>query len=79
MSINVDLHLYSILREKLPAAMGGHTRLSLEEGASLADVFSMFGFSRRAVISVNGEHETDLNRALCDGDEIRIFSSTSGG
>jgi len=78
-SISVNLQLYSILREKLPADSRGHAHLSLDEGASLADVFGMFDIPGRSVISVNGEHETDLDRALRDGDDIHIFSSTSGG
>ena len=31
------------------------------------------------VISVNEEHEADLSNQLHDGDEVKIFSSVSGG
>lgn len=79
MPINVDLKLYSILREKLPAEARGYARLALDDDASLGDILGKLDIPCRAVVSVNGEHETDLDRALCDGDDVRIFSSTSGG
>ena len=75
----IHLQLYSILREKLPEEAKGRADLRMEPGSRLSDLLDEFGITRRVVISVNGEHETDRSRTLQDGDEIKIFSSISGG
>ena len=75
----VNLQLYSILREKLPPEAAGRAVWQMEEGDTIADLLEKLGISRRVVISVNGVHETDRSRALQDGDEIKLFSSISGG
>ena len=77
--MEVHLQLYSILREKLPPEAKGCAVMQLDENASLADLLEELNITRRVVISVNGEHETDRSRQLQDGDEIKIFSSISGG
>jgi len=77
--MDIHVQLYSILREKLPPEARGKTVLQLEDGAILSDILEEFGISRRVVIGVNGEHETDRSRQLLDQDEIKIFSSVSGG
>ena len=75
----IHIQLYSILREKLPAEAKGHADLEMVEGSTLADLLEVFGIARRVVISVNGEHEPDRSRIIQDGDEIKLFSSISGG
>lgn len=75
----IHLQLYSILREKLPAEAKGRADLLMEPESTLTDLLEEFGIARRVVISVNGEHETDRTRELRDEDEIKIFSSISGG
>jgi thiamine biosynthesis protein ThiS len=75
----VQLKLYSILREKLPPDAKGQTDLELEEGETLSGLLDRLEISRRVVISINGEHVTDRSHRLQDGDEIKIFSSISGG
>jgi sulfur carrier protein ThiS len=75
----IHLHLYSILREKLPAEAKGRANLQVEAGSTLVDLLEEFGITRRVVISVNGEHEPDRSRKIQDGDEIKLFSSISGG
>lgn len=77
--LSIHLHLYSILREKLPTEAKGRADLQMEEGSTLVDLLEEFGITRRVVISVNGEHEPDRSRKLQDGDEIKLFSSISGG
>lgn len=77
--MKVELHLYSVLRDKLPKEARGHTQLDLEGIVTLSDLLDRLEISRRVVISVNGKHETDLNRFVADGDDIHIFSSVSGG
>ena len=77
--MEIHLQLYSVLRERLPAEAKGRAVLQLDEGATLADILEMFDIHRRVVVSVNNEHETDTALRLSDGDEVKIFSSISGG
>ena len=77
--MEIYLQLYSILREMLPKEAKGKAVLQLKEDATLADLLTEIGIERRVVISVNGAHETDKSRALKDGDNVKIFSSISGG
>jgi thiamine biosynthesis protein ThiS len=77
--VKVHLQLYSILREKLPPEAKGRVLLNLEDGTTLAAVLEELELKQRVVISVNGIHETDRSRELHDGDEVKIFSSVSGG
>ena len=77
--IEIHLQLYSILREKLPPESKGQAVLQLNDGASLQDLFDELDITRRVVISVNDEHESDASRRLQDGDRVKIFSSISGG
>jgi len=77
--LEIHLQLYSILREKLPPGSKGRAVLQLKEGAVLADLLDELDITRRVVISVNGAHESDASRRLQDGDQVKIFSSISGG
>ena len=76
---DIQLQLYYILREKLPPDAQGRVVMQLKEAITLDDLLEELDSTRRVVISVNGEHETDHARILHDGDEVRIFSSISGG
>jgi thiamine biosynthesis protein ThiS len=77
--VEIHLQLYSILREKLPPESNGKVDIHLSEGAVLADLLEELGITRRVVISVNGDHESDMSRRLQEGDQVKIFSSVSGG
>jgi thiamine biosynthesis protein ThiS len=77
--LKVHLQLYSVLREKLPPEAKGRAVLRLDDGATLAELLEKLEIKRRVVISVNEEHEADKSRQLQDGDEVKIFSSISGG
>jgi sulfur carrier protein ThiS len=77
--LEIQLHLYSILRELLPKEAKGRAVLDLEEGTSLVDILEELGIKRRVVISVNSVLERDHTRQLRDGDEVKIFLSVSGG
>ena len=77
--MKIHLQLYSILREKLPAEAKGRAILDLGEGATLTDLLDELNIKRKVVISVNDLQETDKTRHLQDGDNIKIFSSISGG
>lgn len=77
--LNIHLQLYSILREKLPPESNGQAVLQLSNGADLQGLLDELDITRRVVISVNGTHEPDKSRQLQDGDQVKIFSSISGG
>lgn len=77
--LEIHLQLYSILREKLPKEAKGRAILQLDQGTTLQDLLDELGIARRVVISVNDTHETDKSRQLQDGDEVKVFSSVSGG
>ncbi|MBC8335200.1 MAG: MoaD/ThiS family protein [Anaerolineales bacterium] len=77
--MKINLQLYSILREKLPASAKGRAVMHFDEGAMLADLLGELDIQRKVVISVNGTHETNKAYPLQDGDIVRIFSSISGG
>ena len=78
-TLKVYIQLYSILREKLPADAKGRTVLQMADCATLADLLNALGIERKVIISVNGVQETDKSRQLKDGDQVKIFSSISGG
>lgn len=77
--IKIKLQLFSILREKLPIEAKGRDIMQLNEGATLADLLDELDIKRKVTLSVNGVHKTDKSRILNDGDEVKIFSSVSGG
>jgi thiamine biosynthesis protein ThiS len=77
--MEINIQLYSILRDKLPTDAKGRAVLHLEEGTTLADLLAELGIERRVVIGVNGAHVADTSHELKDGDKVKIFSSVSGG
>jgi molybdopterin converting factor small subunit len=77
--LKVQIQLYSILREKLPPEAKGRVVLQLSEGATLTDLLDELNIQGRVVISVNDDQESDMSRQLKAGDEVKIFSSISGG
>jgi len=77
--VEVRVQLYSILREKLPPEAKGRVILQLDEKATLAKMLEELDIKRRVVISVNGVYEPDWSRVLQDHDEVKVFSSVSGG
>ncbi|MFC1996284.1 sulfur carrier protein ThiS [Chloroflexota bacterium] len=77
--IEINLQLYSILREKLPPESKGRSVMQISEGTTLKDLLAALGITRRVVISVNDDQELDKSRSLNDGDDVKIFSSISGG
>lgn len=77
--IKIDLQLFSILREKLPPEAKGHAVMELNDGSTLTDLLDELDIKRKVTISVNGVQEIDRSRILCDGDDVKIFSSVSGG
>lgn len=77
--MEIQVQLYSILRDKLPPKSKGKAILHLNSGSSLQDLLNELGITRQVVISVNSVHEMDTTRQLQDGDIVKMFSSISGG
>ena len=77
--LEIHLQLYSILREKLPPETHGRVVLQMEETATLTDLLNQLDITKRVVISVNGDHVRDHSRKLHNGDNVKVFSSISGG
>jgi sulfur carrier protein ThiS len=77
--LEIHLQLYSILRDKLPPESKGQVMVRLDDGASLQDLLDKFEIRQKVVISLNGALELDRSRQLQDGDQVKIFSSISGG
>jgi sulfur carrier protein ThiS len=77
--LEVSLQLYSILREKLPPEAKGRAVIRMDNDATLTDLLKELDITHRVVISVNDAHEVEMSRQLHDGDEVKIFSSISGG
>jgi thiamine biosynthesis protein ThiS len=77
--LEIHLHLFSILRDKLPPELKGRTTIHLDEGATLKNLLTELGIKRRVAFSVNGDQERDHTRELQDGDEVKIFTSVGGG
>jgi len=77
--LEIQLKLYSIIREKLPSGSDGWVTFQLKKDAVLADLLDELDITRKVVISVNGVQETDTAHRLQNGDKVQIFSSVSGG
>ncbi len=77
--MRIHLQLFSILREKLPPKMNGQTELNLDQGTTLADLLSDLEITQKVVVSVNDIQVTDFEHELLDGDQVKLFSSISGG
>jgi sulfur carrier protein ThiS len=77
--LEVNLQLYSILREKLPPEAKGRAVIKMDKYATLTDLLKELDITNRVVISVNDEHVVEMSRQLRDGDAVKIFSSISGG
>ncbi|MFH2040215.1 MAG: MoaD/ThiS family protein [Chloroflexota bacterium] len=77
--MDIHIQLYSNLREKLPQGSKGKAVLHLKDEASLQDLLDELEITQKIVISVNNEQETDTSRRLQNGDNVKMFSSISGG
>jgi molybdopterin converting factor small subunit len=91
--MNIDVQLFSILRECLPPdADRGRAIITLPHGASVADLISHLGIDRQLgfepseiaskagwQVMISGSYEPDMGRTLQDGDQVRIFPPMAGG
>ncbi len=91
--MKVHVNLFSILRDCLPpGATRGEATVELSEGARLVDLIVHLGIDRRLrrpaqslsvgagwQVLVNGQFESEMGRALADGDQVQIFPPVAGG
>jgi molybdopterin converting factor small subunit len=78
--MQVQVKLFSLLREHLPEEAKGEGTIDLPEGATVEDLVEHLGIVRRIrILSINGERETDRARPLQEGDNVRIFPFVVGG
>jgi sulfur carrier protein ThiS len=77
--LEIQVQLYSILREKLPPEAKGQVLLQMNKDTILSDLLDELDITGKVVISVNGTHAPDTSCSLQDGDQVKIFSSISGG
>ena len=78
--MQVHVRLFSRLREHLPREARGEATVEVPEAATVADLLAHLGIVERVkLISINGQRETDLDRILHDGDQVRIFPIVVGG
>ena len=76
MEIQVKLH--GILRDTLPRAAKGQTRLTLLPGATVATAAAALGLKATVSVSVNGQ-QTTFDHVLQDNDELQFFKLIGGG
>jgi len=78
--MQVQIRLFSRLREHLPREARGEATIDVLEAATIADLLAHVGIVEQVkLISVNGERETDLSHTLQNGDLVRIFPIVVGG
>jgi sulfur carrier protein ThiS len=78
--MQVQVRLFSRLREYLPREARGEATVQVPEAATVADLLAHLGIAERVkLISINGQRETDPGRTLQNGDQVRIFPIVVGG
>ncbi len=79
--MQIELRLFANLRKKLSPEVRGKARISLEEGATLADLLSKMDIPERLaqMVLINGAQEKELTLTLKDGDVVSIFPPVAGG
>jgi len=78
--MRVHVKLMSRFRMHLPPEARGKADIDLSDGSTLNDLVEQLAIHRRVkLFAVNGEHEKDLDRVLCDGDSIRVYPFVVGG
>jgi len=78
--VRVHVKLMSRFREHLPPEARGEADIKLCNGATLNDLVDQLAIHKRVkLFAVNGEHEKDLDRVLCDGDSVRVYPFVVGG
>ncbi|MEK6222626.1 MAG: MoaD/ThiS family protein [Chloroflexota bacterium] len=77
--MRIQVKLYGILRDQLPAAQKGETELELPEGADIQSLLNQLKISRRVEVAINEDIETEYVHVLKEGDQVHIFTAVGGG
>jgi molybdopterin converting factor small subunit len=79
-AMDVHVRLFSRFREHLPREARGQATIELPDGTTVEQLIAHLGIARRVrLVVVNDEREPDRNRALRDGDCVKIFPVVVGG
>ena len=63
----------------LPDSDKGKATLTLNNGATVADMLDKLQIKRKVVVAVNGDEEKGLDYVLSEDDEVLVFTVVSGG
>ena len=78
-SLRIKVYLHGFLRDYLPAEAKGRTTITLDDGATVGQLLAHLGIKRRVVVALGNDHEPNMAHVLQDGDEVAVYSITSGG
>ncbi|HSM70019.1 MAG TPA: MoaD/ThiS family protein [Anaerolineales bacterium] len=77
--MQINVKLFGILRDQLPATQKGKTQVELQDGASVADLLAHLNITRRVEVAVGDDIEADMDHILTNGDQVDIFTAIGGG
>ena len=80
--MQINLKLFATLRKKLPPGSSkGKATLDLADNATINDLIQQLDIPLELaqMVLVNGEQTREFERALTDGDQVRIFPPVAGG
>ena len=77
--MRINVKLFGILRDRLPASQKGKTVIELQEGDTVAELLAHLEINRRVEVAIGDDVETDKSHILNDGDQVHIFTTIGGG
>jgi sulfur carrier protein ThiS len=78
--MQVEVKLFSRLRDHLPPESRGETTIELPEEATVGQLLADLGIDEHVkLLSINSVRETNWERTLHDGDLVRVFPIVVGG
>ena len=80
--MKIELRLFASLRKRLPpGSPRGKCDLELPDGTTIGQLLLRMDIPRASaqMVLVNGDHDSDFERALRDGDVLSVFPPVAGG
>ena len=77
--MKINIRLYGVLRDHLPAEKKGKDQLDLPEASTVQDALTAVGIKRPCLVALNEAHETEKSQLLQDGDSLVVFIQAAGG
>ena len=77
--MKINLELMGPLVDFLPDSDKGKATLTLNNGATVADMLDKLQIKSKVIVAVNGDEEKGLGYVLNEGDEVLVFTIVSGG